>query len=96
MQERVGVLFEKYGVDFFICGHIHNFQHINRASSNVHYIVNSSASLSRPVHEIDEVEGVVFANPDPGFSVFTVSADNVRFFFVNHMGERVYEGGVVK
>jgi len=96
MQERVGVLFEKYGVDFYICGHIHNFQHINREGSSVHYIVNSSASLSRPVHEIDEVEGVVFANPDPGFSVFTVSADNVRFFFVNHMGERVYEGGVVK
>jgi len=96
MQERVGVLFEKYNVDFFICGHIHNFQHINRDGSNVHHIVNSSASQSRPIHEIDEVEGVIFANPGPGFSVFTVSADEVRFSFVNHTGDVVYEQVVLK
>jgi Icc-related predicted phosphoesterase len=90
MQERVGVLLEKHDVDFYICGHIHNFQHISPTGSNVHYVVNSSASQSREVHEIDEVEGVIFANPDPGYSVFTVSADSVVFSFVNHTGETVY------
>ena len=90
MQERVGVLLEKHDIDFYICGHIHNFQHINTTGSSVHYIVNSSASQSRPVHEIDEVEGVLFGNPDPGYSAFTVSADSVQFLFINHIGETAY------
>ena len=94
MQERVGVLFEKYGVDFYICGHIHNFQHINPAGSKVHYIVNSSASRSREVHEIDEVEGMIFGAPDPGYSVVTVSTDSVQFSFVNHTGKTIYRKSV--
>ena len=94
MQERVGTLLEKYGADMYICGHIHNFQHIKPEGGKVHYVVNSSASQSRPVHEIDEVEGMIFGNPDPGYSVFTVSPDSVRFFFVNHKGETVYRSAV--
>ncbi|MCL2502551.1 MAG: metallophosphoesterase [Bacteroidales bacterium] len=96
MQKRVGALFEKHGVDFYICGHIHNFQHIHRTGSKVHYVVNSSASQSRPVYEIDEVEGMIFGNPDPGFSVFTVLDNSVRFLFVNHTGETVYEHTVLR
>jgi len=96
MQERVGILLENYGVDFYIAGHIHNFQHINPTGSNVHYIVNSSASQSRPVHEIDETEGLIFGNADPGFSVFNVSTDSVQFSFVNHTGETVYNSVVTK
>ena len=91
MQARVGTILEKHNVDFYICGHIHNFQHINPEGSNVNYIVNSSASQSRPIHKIDEVAGVLFTNPDPGFTIFTVSEEEVRFFFVNHKGERVYD-----
>jgi len=96
MQERAGKILENRGADLYICGHIHNFQHINPAGSKVHYIVNSSASQSREVHETDEVEGMLFANPDPGYSVFTVSADSVRFYFVNHTGEKVYQNAIGK
>ncbi|MCL2561282.1 MAG: metallophosphoesterase [Rikenellaceae bacterium] len=96
MQERVGKILERRGADFYICGHIHNFQHINPPGSRVHYIVNSSASQSREVHEIDEVEGVLFTNSDPGYSVFSVSADSVRFYFVNHTGEEVYRNAIGK
>ena len=94
MQERVGALLEKHGADMYICGHIHNFQHIKPEGGKVHYVVNSSASQSRPVHEIDEVEGMIFGNPDPGYSVFTVSTDSVRFSFVNHKGETVYRNAI--
>jgi len=93
MQQRVGKILETRSVDFYICGHIHNFQHIKPEGSKVHYVVNSSASQSRPVKEI---EGTVFCNPDPGYSVFSVSADSVRFYFVNHTGEKVYRNAVGK
>ena len=93
MQERVGKILENSGADFYICGHIHNFQHIKPEGSKVHYVVNSSASQSRPVKPI---EGTLFSNPDPGYSVFTVSADSVRFCFVNHTGEKVYRNAVGK
>ena len=93
MQKRVGKILENRGADFYIGGHIHNFQHIKPEGKNVHYIVNSSASLSRPVNPI---EGTVFCNPDPGYSVFSVSADSVRFCFMNHTGEKVYRKAVGK
>jgi len=93
MQQRVGRILENRGADFYICGHIHNFQHIKPEGSKVHYVVNSSASQSRPVKEI---EGTIFCNSDPGYSVFTVSADSVRFCFVNHTGEKVYRNAVGK
>ena len=91
MRERVGKILEKNMVDFYICGHIHNFQHIKPEGSMVNYVVNSLASKSRPVKEM---EGTVFCNPDPGYSVFSVSADSVRFCFVNHTGEKVYRNGL--
>ena len=96
MQERVGVLLEKYEIDFYICGHIHNFQHIRCEGSKVNYVVNSSAGASRPIYEEDEVDGVVFTSPDAGYSVFTVSTTGLRFFFVNHTGGKIYEQMIVK
>ena len=90
IQERVGKILENRGADLYICGHIHNFQHIKPERSKVHYVVNSSASQSRVVHEIDEVKGVLFSNPDPGYSVFTLSKDTLHFNFINHTGENIY------
>ena len=31
-----------------------------------------------------------------GYSVFSVSADSVRFYFVNHTGEKVYQKALGK
>jgi len=87
MEKRVGVILENRKVDFYICGHIHNFQHLKPAGKNVNYVVNSSASESRKVNKID---GTLFCNPDPGFTVCTVTPESFVFFFVNHKGEEVY------
>jgi DNA repair exonuclease SbcCD nuclease subunit len=96
LQERVGKILESQGADFYICGHIHNFQHIKPTGKHVHYIVNSSASYSREVFETDEVEGMLFGNPDPGYTLFTVLANSVKFSFINHTGQTVYEQTVEK
>ncbi len=49
MQQRLDPLLRRHGVDYYICGHIHNFQHNRVAGSSVDYVVNSSGSLSREV-----------------------------------------------
>ena len=87
MQERVGAILENRKADFYISGHIHNFQYIKPEGKTVNYIVNSSASLSRNVQPI---EGTVFCNGDPGYTKFAVSADSLWFSFVNHTGETLY------
>lgn len=93
MQKRVGSILENHNVDFYICGHIHNFQYIKPEGKKVNYIVNSSASRSRVAKPI---EGTLFCNPDPGYSAFTVSADSIWFSFVNHKGEQVYKHAIGK
>ena len=93
MQERVGKILENRKADFYISGHIHNFQYIKPEGKTVNYIVNSSASRSR---EANPIEGTVFCNGDPGYSVFSVSADSVRFSFVNHTGKMIYKQAVGK
>ena len=42
MQQRVDPLLRKYGVDLYVCGHIHNFQHLKPADSRIDYVVNTS------------------------------------------------------
>ena len=93
MQKRVGELIEKRKVDFYISGHIHNFQYIKPVGKTVNYIVNSSASLSR---EVSPIEATVFCSRDTGFSVFTVTAESVIFSFVNHTGDMIYRKTIVK
>ena len=93
MQKRLGIILENRKADIYICGHIHNFQHIKPEGKAVNYIVNSSASESRKVNKTD---GTLFCNPDPGFTLCSVSKSNFTFFFINHKGESVYKYTVKK
>ena len=93
MRKRVGKILEKRKADFYISGHIHNFQYIQREGKSVNYIINSSASAARTVQAID---GTVFCSDNPGFTVFTVSTDSVWFSFVNHTGETIYRSATGK
>lgn len=88
MVKRVGAILENRKADLYICGHIHNFQHLKPAGKTVNYVVNSSASASRKVNKTD---GTIFCNPDPGFTVCSVTRENLSFSFINHKGENVYK-----
>ena len=70
MQATVGKVLSRHHVDMYINGHIHNFQHLRIKGSDIDYITNSAASLSR---KVKPVEGTVFCSSEPGFSI--VSAD---------------------
>ena len=52
----------------YLCGHIHNFQHVRKAGSNIDYVVNTSGSLSRDVKPVD---GTKFCSSETGFSLIT-------------------------
>ena len=84
MQKRVDTILRKHKVDMYICGHIHNFQHIRMPKSDIDYIVNTSGSLSRPVQEI---EGTVFCSGKSGISYLSVSKDSLSLNMLDKQGD---------
>lgn len=87
MQKRVDPLLRKYGVDAYLCGHIHNFQHIKQSGSGVDYIVNTAGSLARPVKAID---GTQFCAGVEGFSIFSMSKSEMNIDFRDFRGKSIY------
>ena len=87
MQKRVDTILQKHRVDMYLCGHIHNFQHINRNS--IDYIVNSSGSLSR--EKVKPVEGTVFVSGDPGYSVLGASKSNLTLSMIDGKGNIIHQ-----
>ncbi len=84
MQERVDKLLRRHRVDMYVCGHIHNFQHIKPEGSDIDYIVNSSASQSRP--KVGSVDGTVFVSGKSGFSVLGASAKALTLSMIDAEG----------
>ncbi len=93
MQARLKPLLDKYGVDLYIGGHIHNFQHIRPAGSVTNYVVNSSGSLARPVNSI---EGTVFCSSDAGFSVISLEDSRMTLYMINGQGKIIYSFPIEK
>lgn len=80
MQERVDNILRRHKVDMYLCGHIHNFQHIRTENSGTDYIVNSSASLSRL--EVTPTKETVFVSGKAGFSVLGASAQTLSLSMI--------------
>lgn len=87
MRNRLEPILDKYKVDIYFCGHIHNFQHIQPANSHVDYLVNSSGSLSRKVQSVD---GTKFCSPEAGFTIVTVSEEELTFHLMSGKGKILY------
>lgn len=88
MQKRVDTLLRKHGnVDMYLCGHIHNFQHIRKPDSKIDYVVNSSGSLSRKVKPVD---GTRFCSDKSGFSLITVDKDELDLHMIDKDGKVIY------
>jgi hypothetical protein len=87
LQARLDPLLKKHEVDFYFAGHIHNFQHIKQEDSPVHYIVNSSGSLSRPVQK---TTGTQFCSDLSGFTICSVSHSTFGVNFIDAKGKVIY------
>lgn len=84
MQRRVDAVLRRHKVDMYLCGHIHNFQHIRAKGSDIDYIVNSSASLSR---KVKPVEGTQFCSGETGFSLVTADKKALSLYMINRDGK---------
>ncbi len=80
MQSRLEPILKKHGVDMYLCGHIHNFQHIRRPDSDIDYVVNGSASQGR---DVVALEGQLFGSPSTGFSVIAASPDSLKLHMLD-------------
>ena len=89
MQRRVLPILHKYNnVAIYACGHIHNFQHIQKKGDNIDYVVNTSASLPRPVKPVD---GTVYCSPADGFAVFIADKKQLRMSMIDKDGNIIHE-----
>lgn len=89
MQKRVDSILRKHGnVDMYLCGHIHNFQHIRKKGCDMDYVVNSSGSLSRT--NVEPVDGTVFCSGEPGYSLITVDKKELCLHMVDKNGNIIH------
>lgn len=87
MQKRVDRILHKHKVDMYVCGHIHNFQHIRRPEYQVDYVVNSSGSLSRTPQSI---EGTLFCSGSSGFSFLSVTPTVLNLHMIDADGQIIH------
>lgn len=88
MQNTLDKILRKHKqVVMYLCGHIHNFQHIRVPDSSIDYVVNSSASLSRKVKPI---EGTQFCSPETGFSVIAADKNELCVHMIDKNGNVLY------
>lgn len=84
MQARLNQIFLKHdNVEMYVCGHIHNFQHIRVPDSNIDYVVNSSASLSR---KVEPIEGTQFCSSEPGYSLVSADKQELCLYMIDKQG----------
>jgi 3',5'-cyclic AMP phosphodiesterase CpdA len=88
MIERVKPLFDKYHVQFYFCGHDHDFQRLHEKGSNVEYIVTGTGGEPRP-SSTNEMS--VFSHSEPGFSVVSLKGNKARVCFVGVNGNIIYD-----
>ncbi len=87
MQKKIDPMLRKHKVDMYICGHIHNFQHIRK--NGIDYVVNTSGSLSRP--DVSATDGTVFCDGGPGFSMLTATPKNLTVSLIDRTGNVIHQ-----
>lgn len=87
MQQRLDPILRRHHVDMYLCGHIHNFQHIRCEGGEIDYITNSAGSLSR---KVKPMEGTLFCSPEPGFSIVSASKQHLELRMIDKKGNVLY------
>lgn len=80
-------LFDKYGVDLYLCGHEHNLQYIKPAGKT-HYFVSGAGSELTPVILYPEIGK--FAQSTNGFMCFSLTPKQCNVQVSNAAGGVVY------
>jgi tartrate-resistant acid phosphatase type 5 len=87
IKAMVKPLLDQYNVDFYICGHDHDFEHARDTSSDLDYIVTgTAASLRASGHN----SRTVFSVSVLGFSYFSVTRGEACLRFITSEGRLAY------
>lgn len=83
MKKLIKPLFDEYKVDFYICGHDHDFEHAKDISQYTDYIVTGTGGSPRPisgnVHTIYSISTL-------GFTYVSLSPLNAKLHFISGDG----------
>jgi hypothetical protein len=78
---------ESYNVDFYICGHDHDFEHARLPDKNTEYIVTGTGGSLRPVEGNSKT---VFCLSTLGFTYISVSKKTTQLDFITGDGNIAY------
>lgn len=89
MQKTLNAVLLKHpNVAMYVCGHIHNFQHIRKPGCNIDYVVNTSGSLSR--EKVTPIDGTQFCSGISGFSLVCADKQELNLHLIDKEGKVVY------
>ncbi|HET9160880.1 MAG TPA: metallophosphoesterase, partial [Caulobacteraceae bacterium] len=83
-------LFERYGVQAYICGHDHDLQHIDRG---VTYVCTGAGATTRRVVSID---GTKFCSERAGFTAYRLTAERLDIDFVDFSGAPIHSASIAR
>ena len=92
MQKYVRPVLQRHSgkVAMYLCGHIHNFQHIRPGNGDpTDYVVNSSASLSRK--KVAPTPGAVFVSGESGFSFIAADRHSLTLYMLDKEGRTLHK-----
>ena len=81
------VLCRHSNVDIYLCGHIHNFQHLRDKKCNIDYVVNTSGAESRNVRQ---TKRTIYCSGETGFSVLTANEKTLTLYMVDKYGNLLH------
>ena len=81
------VLRNHNNVDIYLCGHIHNFQHLRDKGCNIDYVVNTSGAESRSVRH---TKRTVYCSGECGFSLLTANKRELTLYMVDKSGNLLH------
>jgi predicted phosphodiesterase len=93
LKQFLQPIFERYGVDVYLCGHEHHLEY-TKPAGKTHYIISGAASEARPtaVHP----DGGVFAAATQGFATFSVSAAEILVQFIDYHDTILHTARITK
>jgi len=83
-------LFKKYGVDLYICGHDHSFQHIKK--DKVNYIVTGCVSKIGSINLNVPIKQYMLNNfVKPGFTSLLIDANVLTIDYIDTNAKSIYK-----
>jgi hypothetical protein len=86
--QKIKPLFDKYNVQFYFCGHDHDFQYLKEKNAKTNYIVTGTGGEPRP-SSTDSLS--VFSGSVPGFTFVSLFSDSIRVCFIDTSGNTIYK-----